>query len=330
MYCAVLVVTNIVRWFNPVIKHGDRKSVKTIMWSHPTFVFKSNRFFHVICGVRTYGPICRSQVLLFCCHARLLVYQSIWESYDGFKEVDNQWWWRVGKEPKPIKKDLVSCCWMITTYPNVAVCRALPAVVGKSAVGLNDFLWQLRRSLVGMSHGHRQFKALDWLPQYHHCCHVQKDDAIFEHFASQDCFVRHPKMNSTTDFSCPEQWASSKLTLSQGFHAVDLQPMCCDKVCLCVDVQCKCWPFFESLLLISTALDQACNPIFEIAPSVKKYWERVDVDLGSISFSFIGQMNNTKACSTNKVVCSVPIQLGRKLYSKSAPRFLAIRLEKHV
>ena len=45
--CTVLVVTHIVHWFNLVIKHGDRKYVKTInvVALHIRVQFKSNKWY---------------------------------------------------------------------------------------------------------------------------------------------------------------------------------------------------------------------------------------------------------------------------------------------
>ena len=133
--------------------------------------------------------------------------------------------------------DVGSCCWPVTTYPSVAVCRALPAVVGKSTVGLNNFLWQRRRSLVGTSQGHPQFTALTE-------CHVQKDNAIFEHFASQIVLWDIPRWIQWQISVAQNNGPRRSYAAGAGIHAVGQQPMCCD---LCVHGQCKCLHFCRKL-----------------------------------------------------------------------------------
>ena len=157
------------------------------------------------------------------------------------------WWLQRSWPPMVVKsrwraqnhqQNLGSCCCMIPTYPSVAVCCTLPAVVGNSAVCLNDFLWQRRRNLVGMSQGQPQFKALNWMPQRHPCCHVQEDNAIFEHLCQPGLFCETSQDEFSDRFQLPRTMGLVEAT--QGFHAVDQRPMCCDKVCLCVHVQCNC------------------------------------------------------------------------------------------
>ena len=158
---------------------------------------------------------------------------------------------------------------MIPTYPSVAVCRTLPAVVGNSAVCLNDFLWQRRRNLVGVSQGQPQFKALNWMPQRHPCCHVQEDNAIFEHLCQPGLFCETSQDEFSDRFQLPRTMGLVEAT--QGFHAVDQRPMCCDKVCLCVHVQCNCLHSSKARYWYQPcALDQACNPIFETQTARKK------------------------------------------------------------
>ena len=135
--------------------------------------------------------------------------------------------------------------------------------------------WQLHRSLVGMSQ-HPQFKALDWMPQHHPCCHVQKDNTIFEHVCQPGLFCETSQDEFNDRFQLPRTMGLVEAPpLAQGFHGISCSWSAANVlrfVFLCaVQMFTSFFMLFQSSLLVSTALDAS-----HAIPSLKlhRLWEK--------------------------------------------------------